>query len=116
MRLFLRIRTLADASPRAMVLGVLTAGGLALILTAASWMAVNLPLQRQSEDWLRVPGAMLQMPGAIVAALVAMLLSPQGGHGIDQFAWLIMPVTWLTYFLFIAWLILRRLARAMAPK
>lgn len=42
--------------------------------------------------------AFLAMPGTAFAAALAMVFSPQGVHGVNQFAWTIPPVNWFIYF------------------
>lgn len=42
---------------------------------------------------------MFALPGLTFAAVIAMVSSPQGIHGMDQFIWVIFPVNWVTYFI-----------------
>jgi Na+/alanine symporter len=92
---------------------ILLAVGFASIFTIVSWAAVSLPPERSSEDWIRIPGSMLQIPGGLVAAALAIFLSPQGIHGIDEFEWIILPMTWIFYFAVSYW-ILRRATKMLA--
>jgi hypothetical protein len=42
--------------------------------------------------------ALFNLPGGFIAAALAMVFSPQGGHGIDQFFWIVLPANWVIYF------------------
>jgi hypothetical protein len=38
------------------------------------------------------------MPGGLVAAMFAMLFSPQGVHGMEEFDWIVLPANLIIYF------------------
>jgi hypothetical protein len=46
--------------------------------------------------------ALLLFPGGLIAAGIAMIFSPQGGHGMDQYSWIMAPASWLAHFLFVS--------------
>jgi hypothetical protein len=54
---------------------------------------------------------MFALPGGLLAALVSMIFSPQGGHGLDQFAWLIFPINLVIYFGLFNYLLTKRRKR-----
>jgi hypothetical protein len=54
---------------------------------------------------------MFALPGGLLAALVSMIFSPQGGHGLDQFTWLIFPLNLVIYFGIFNFLLTRRRKR-----
>ncbi len=80
---------------------------IAATTTFFGWAALHLVPQRQDWDWVIYPGALLAMPGALFCAAVAAILSPQGFHGSDDFAWIIVPTNLLFYFL-LFFVLLRR--------
>jgi hypothetical protein len=54
---------------------------------------------------------MFALPGGLLAALVSMIFSPQGGHRLDQFAWLIFPINFVIYFGLFNYLLTKRRKR-----
>lgn len=77
---------------------------LATFITYIGWAGTHLPSSWLPYYIVGLPGfdifaGLLSMPGIFLAVFLAMIFSPQGGHGEDQFAWLIPPVNWLFYFL-----------------
>lgn len=42
--------------------------------------------------------AFFALPGGFVAVIAAMLFSPQGFHGGDQFVWVVFPANLIIYF------------------
>lgn len=41
-------------------------------------------------------------PGGLIAAGIAMVFSPQGGHGMDHYVWIMAPASWMVYFVILA--------------
>jgi hypothetical protein len=81
---------------------------LASALTFVGWAALNLVPQKQSWHWMIYPGGILAMPGVGLSVTVAMIFSPQGGHGADDFSWLVVPVNLVFYFMVFFFLLQRR--------
>jgi hypothetical protein len=81
---------------------------LASVLTFAGWAALHLVPQKQDWDWVIYPGGLLAMPGGFFSVIVAMIFSPQGGHGADDFSWLVAPVNLAFYFIVFFFLFRRR--------
>jgi hypothetical protein len=82
-------------------------------LTFVSWAGLNLAPYRKNWFWVGYPGALFSIPGGLVATLLAGLFSPQGFHGIDDFAWVVPPINLVFYFV-VSFLILRRMRRNKA--
>lgn len=68
-------------------------------LTFAGWAALHLVPQKQDWHWVIYPGGLLAMPGVLFTVAMAIILSPQGGHGADNFSWLVAPVNSVFYFI-----------------
>jgi hypothetical protein len=49
----------------------------------------------------KIVEAFFGLPGVFVAVIAAMLFSPQGFHGGDQFVWVIFPANLIIYFVFL---------------
>ncbi len=84
---------------------ILRSSFIATVLTVIGWTAFHF---RQLESGVgaicAIVSVLLLFPGGLVAAGIAMIFSPQGGHGMDQYSWLMAPASWLAYFLvFTAW-------------
>jgi hypothetical protein len=47
---------------------------------------------------VKIIEVLFAMPGGFVAAAVASVFSPQGGHGIDRFLWIAFPSNLVIYF------------------
>jgi hypothetical protein len=72
---------------------------IATVLTIVGWALYNfVPTGSAFGKFCGIIGGILIMPGGFFAAFVAMLFSPQGGHGMSDYAWLIVPMTWVIYF------------------
>jgi hypothetical protein len=88
---------------------LLSALAFSSVLSLAGWAALS--LAHRNDNWISLGylGGFLEMPGGFFAALLAMLFSPQGVHGIDDFEWAVLPFDLLFYFLaFYAFSLLRR--------
>jgi hypothetical protein len=86
---------------------------LAIAFSAIGWLAMP---ERQGMFGdailaVKVFEVMFALPGGLVAALVSMMFSPQGGHGLDQFTWLIFPLNLVIYFGLFNFLLTRRRKR-----
>jgi hypothetical protein len=88
----------------------------AIGITVVGWAAVNLPRKNESWLWVAVPGMFLELPGGMLAAFLAAGFSPQGFHGIDDFAWVIVPFDLLFYFLAFFFFFRRRNQNASRAK
>jgi len=86
----------------------LLSAGLATVVTLLGWVAMHYPASHKTIGWIRFVAVLLEFPGAVGAALAAMIFSPQGVHGLDDFAWMISPLNWMADFVFFSWLFLRR--------
>jgi len=85
----------------------LNSAAASLLLTMIAWAPLNVLPQTAEWRGLIIPAAFLSMPGGLVAALAAMLFSPQGGHGMDDYARLISPVNVVFYYLLFRWTLFR---------
>ena len=81
---------------------------LASVLTFVGWAALHLVPQRQSWHWMIYPGGLLAIPGVGFTVIVAMIFSAQGGHGADDFSWLVVPFNLVFYFIVFFFLFHRR--------
>lgn len=85
-----------------------TLGAAALVattLTGMGWVGTQL---ESPGYWLWYDlGVMLLGPGGVIATIAAILFSPQGVHGIEQYDWMILPATWFFYFLLTVWILFR---------
>jgi hypothetical protein len=59
----------------------------------------------------KIVEAFFGLPGVFVAVIAAMLFSPQGFHGGDQFVWVIFPANLIIYFVFFYHVVLENAAR-----
>jgi len=60
---------------------------------------------------LKIVEGLFALPGGLIAAFVAMVVSPQGGHGPDQVSWLVLPVNLVIYFVIVYFIVSRRARR-----
>jgi hypothetical protein len=97
--------------PRVMKLNstwILKSGAIATLLTAVGWSASQFA-QNQSifGGFCAIVRALLLLPGVFFALALSIAFSPQGGHGMDTYFWIMPPASWLVYF-FIGVAIYRR--------
>jgi hypothetical protein len=72
---------------------------IATVLTIAGWALYSfVPTQSAFGKLCGIIGGVLIFPGGFFAGFWAMVFSPQGFHGISDYAWLIGPMTWVIYF------------------
>ncbi|SRR6266581_2522770 len=81
---------------------------LASVLTFLGWAALHLVPQKRNWNWVAYSGGMLAMPGVFFSVAVAMIFSPQGGHGADDFSCLVVPFNLIFYFMLFFLLFHRR--------
>ena len=91
-----------------MTAGLFPSALLASVLTFVGWAALHLVPQKETRHWVIYPGGLLAMPGVLFSVAVAMIFSPQGGHGADDFSWLVVPVNSVFYFIVFFFLFHRR--------
>jgi hypothetical protein len=82
--------------PKSLILPV----AVATIFSLLGWLGLpgRPPIYLDALPGFKIFLALLAMPGTLVAVALAMVFSPQGGHGADQFAWIIPPANWFIYF------------------
>jgi hypothetical protein len=91
-----------------MMAGLFASALLASVLTFIGWAALHLVPQKEAWHWVIYPGGLLAMPGVFFSVAVAVIFSPQGFHGGDDYSWLVVPVNSVFYFLVFFFLFHRR--------
>lgn len=83
---------------------------LASIVTCVGWVCFTFKDRGGANVVIELFGLLL-WPGGVLAAVVALLFSPQGGHGVEEYEWLVAPVSWLVYFAIFLRIVRRRKAK-----
>ena len=68
-------------------------------ITFLGWASLHLVPQTERWGWIILPGGFLATPGFLFAVLVAIVFSPDGGHGASDFSQFVIPVNLIFYFL-----------------
>ncbi len=78
---------------------LLSALAFSSVLSFTGWAALN--YAHRHDNWIPLGylGGFMEMPGELCAVLLAILFSPDGGHGASDFAWVVLPFDLLFYFL-----------------
>jgi hypothetical protein len=73
---------------------------LAIILSVLGWLIIprRPVIYADAIPGVEIVEAFCALPGGFLAAMMAMFFSPQGVHGIEQFAWIILPANLVIYF------------------
>ena len=81
---------------------------IATALSLLGQMAVSYPIELPFSFIIRNLGpTLVEGPGGVFAAVLAVCFSPQGGHGLEDFMFTAVPFTWLFYFALTCWIVFR---------
>jgi hypothetical protein len=79
---------------------------MAIILSTLGWLGMpeRPVIYADAVPGVKIVEGIFAMPGGLVAAMFAMLFSPQGVHGMEEFDWIVLPANLIIYFgLFTIW-------------
>src|ERR1700675_591436 len=80
---------------------ILRASAISTALSVCGWAVNHFNPHTAVLFWITLPLRLLAIPGFLLAVIMAAAFSPQGFHGGDDFVWLVLPGSWLTYFLLV---------------
>jgi|ERR1700719_1335280 hypothetical protein len=75
-------------------------GMMAIIFSTLGWLGMpeRPVIYADAIPGVKIVEALFAMPRGLVAAMLAMLFSPQGVHGIEDFDWIVLPANLIIYF------------------